>query len=69
MDMENGRIRVCDIDVAAAALAGLIRVTPIELIAGKPIDLTHFTDELCSFVRHALAPTGHATAEPPHTGR
>ncbi len=69
VDMENGHIRVCDVDVAAAALAGLMRVTPIELIAGKPIDLAHFTEELCSFVRHALAPTGHATAEPSHTGR
>lgn len=69
VDMENGHIRVCDVDVAAAALAGLMRVTPIELIADKPVDLPHFTDELCSFVRHALAPTEHATAEPPDTGR
>jgi AcrR family transcriptional regulator len=69
VDMENGDIRVCDTDVAAAALAGLMRVTPSELIAGRPIDLTHFTDELCSFVRHALAPTDHAVAEHRHTGR
>lgn len=69
VDMENGHIRVCDADVAAAAIAGLMRVTPIELIAGKPIDLTHFTDELCSFVRHALAPTDPAAAEPRDTGR
>ena len=69
VDMENGHIRVCDAGVAAAALAGLMRVTPIELIAGGPVDLTHFTDELCSFVRHALAPNDHAVAEPRHTGR
>lgn len=69
VDMENGHIRVCDADVAAAALAGLMRVTPIELIAGGPIDLTHVTDELCSFVRHALAPDDHGLDEPRHTGR
>lgn len=67
VDMERGDIRVCDTDVVAAALAGLMRVTPIELIAGGPVDLDHFTDELCSFVRHALAPAGARVAEP--TGR
>ena len=69
VDMERGHIRVCDTDVAAAALAGLMRVTPIELIAGGHIDLTHFTDELCSFVHHALAPPDTRAADPRNTGR
>jgi AcrR family transcriptional regulator len=69
VDMDRGHIRVCDADVAAAALAGLMRVAPIELIAGGHMDLTHFTDELCSFVHHALAPADTRTAEPRHTGR
>lgn len=69
VDMERGHIRVCDTDVAAAALAGLMRVAPIELIAGGHMDLTHFTDELCSFVHHALAPADTRVAASRHTGR
>lgn len=69
VDMKHGRVRVCDTDVAAAALAGLMRVAPIELIAGGHIDLTHFTDELCAFVTHALAPQDHPAADHLHTGR
>lgn len=61
-DMSAGRVRRCDADVAAAALEGLLRVAPIEMIAGRRGDLGFFVDELCGFVRHALAP--HPTAPP-----
>lgn len=69
VDMEGGRIRVCDTTVVAAALAGLMRVAPIELITRGPIDLDHYTEELCSFVRHALAPAEPSPHASRHTGR
>ncbi|HEX6257311.1 MAG TPA: TetR/AcrR family transcriptional regulator [Euzebyales bacterium] len=67
-DMRDGRVRRCDVDVAAAALAGLMRVAPFEMLAGSQLDLTYLTDELCAFVRHALAPPDRAVGEPSDAG-
>jgi AcrR family transcriptional regulator len=63
-DMRAGRVRRCDVDAAAAALAGLMRVAPIEMIAGSRADLSHLVDELSGFVRHALAPIQPADPDP-----
>jgi AcrR family transcriptional regulator len=67
-DMRDGRLRRCDVDVAAAALAGLMRVAPIEMLAGSPLDLPYLTDELCGFVQHALAPPRPADPDPSPAG-
>jgi AcrR family transcriptional regulator len=70
VDMRSGRIRPCDTDVVAAALAGLMRVAPVEMISGGSVDQAHVADELCAFVRHALAPPPEAPpVDRPQTGR
>lgn len=55
-DMEHGRVRRCDPQVAAIALSALMRVAPICLITGQAVDLDHLMTELSDFVRRALAP-------------
>lgn len=66
-DMSSGRIRRCDPDVAASAVASLLRVAPLKLIGGASVDLDHLTDELCEFVRHALAVPGRRAVRTRHT--
>ena len=55
-DIDGGRIRHCDPQVAATAIAALMRVAPICLITGAVVDLDHLMTELSDFVRRALAP-------------
>lgn len=65
-DMTEGRIRPCDPEIAAAAVAALMRVAPMKLMTGAAIDLDHLMDELDAFVHNALAPAGRPDV-PLHT--
>ena len=53
-DMAAGRVRPMDPDVAAQAIAGLLRVAPMEMICNESADLDHLTIQLTDFLRHAL---------------
>jgi AcrR family transcriptional regulator len=59
-DMRAGRVRPCDPQVAATAIVALMRVAPICLITGAPVDLDHLMTELGDFVRRALAADARA---------
>jgi AcrR family transcriptional regulator len=56
-DIAAGRVRPMDPDVAARAVAGVMRVAAFELLWNESIDVEHLTGELTDFVRHALAPS------------
>jgi AcrR family transcriptional regulator len=56
-DIAAGRVRAMDPDVAARAIAGVMRVASLELLWNEATDVEHLTAELTDFVRHALAPT------------
>jgi len=56
-DIAAGRVRPMDPDIAAQALASLMRVVPLEMLCNESADLEHLTEQLTDFVRHALAPS------------
>jgi AcrR family transcriptional regulator len=53
-DIAAGRVRPMDPEVAAQAIASLIRVAPMEMICNESADLDHLTTQLTDFLRHAL---------------
>lgn len=55
-DIAAGRIRPMDPDVAAQAVAGLMRAAPLELLCNESADAEHLITELTTFLRHALLP-------------
>lgn len=55
-DMAAGVVRPMDPDVAAQAVASLLRVAPIEMLCNESADADHLTAELTAFLRHALSP-------------